>query len=257
MTTLMIQKKFITLAAFSLFCSTSISNAAISVLPGSGTGSATFNSNYPQTVLSSFDASNASKIVFTVSTEFGFNDDPLTSITFGGDSFTPGVNGTNSIQNTTIYYLDATTAGGTFGTGDLVVNGTGRNDYGVSWMFLSGTADGVGPINSSTTQSVNLTTLVDGSFVVASHANNGNSGAAQSPLTALLNADVGSAGGGSGYATVVTAGSGNYSFTGSNSRPATVAAAFEAAIPAAVIPEPSVALLGSLSVLALLRRRRN
>lgn len=243
---------FLPLAIIGASLSTaSISNAAITVLSGSGTGSATFASAYPHTPLSSFDASSASKIVFTVSTEFGFGDDPLSSVTFDGVAFTLAVNGANSIQNASIYYLDATTAGGSFGTGDLVVNGSGDNDYGVSWMFLSGTIDGVGPVNSATSQTVSLTTVADGSFVVASHANNGNSGAAQSPLTALLNADVGSAGGGSGYTTVDTAGSGNYSFTGSTSRPVTVAAAF------APVPEPTAALLGAIGSLLLLRRRRN
>ncbi len=249
----MISKKFIPLAVVSVLCSASISNAAISVLSGSGTGSTTFASAYPHTALASFDASSASKIVFTVSTEFGFSDDPLTSVTFDGVAFTSAVNGSNSIQNTTIYYLDATTAGGSFGTGNLVINGTGDNDYGVSWMFLSGTADGVGATNSATSNSVGLTTTADNSLVVASHANNGSSGAAQSPLTPLLNADVGSAGGGSGYAIVATAGAGTYSITGSTSRPVTVIAEFTAE----PIPEPSVALLGGLGSLLLLRRRRN
>jgi hypothetical protein len=69
----------------------------------------------------------------------------------------------DAIQQTKIYYLDASNplVGGNFGTGDLVVNGTGTSNYGVSWLFLSGTADGVGPTNPSTSVSVNLTTWVN------------------------------------------------------------------------------------------------
>jgi hypothetical protein len=230
------------------------SSAAISLLAG-GSGSyatgATAVAN-PRTVLTSFNASTASKIVLTLSDEDGSGDTVPTGFSFGGVAMTLAVSHNNSIQQTKIYYLDASNplVGGTFGTGDLVVNGTGTNDYGVSWLFLSGTADGVGPTNISTTQSVSLTTVVNGSWVIASTANNNASGTPQSPLTALLNGDVGSAGGGSGYAEIATAGAGTYSFTDGTGRPVTVAAAF------APIPEPSAALLGALGLLALLRRRR-
>lgn len=240
--------------ALAVISATSAANAAITVLSG-GTGSFITSGSYPKTALSSFDASSASKIVFTMSTEVGFGDTAFSSVTFGGNALVPAiaaVNSTNSIQQTSIYYLDASSvSGGSFGTGDLVINGSGSNDFGVSWIFLSGTADGVGPTNSATNSlTVSLTTTLDNSFVVASHASNGSSGTAQSPLTALLDGDVGSAGGGSGYATITTAGSGSYSFAGSTSRPVTVVAAF------APIPEPATALLGSLGALLLLRRRR-
>jgi hypothetical protein len=232
-------------------------NAAISIL-GGGTGSFATGATavpYDHTALSSFDASGASKIVFTLSDERGAGDGVVSGVTFGGDAMTLAISGLNSnLQDARIYYLDASSVGGgSFGTGDLVVTGPGANDMGGSWIFLSGTADGVGPTNSALAQSVGLTTTVDGSFVVASHANNGASGLAGGDLTtALLNADVGSAGGGSGYATIATAGAGTYSFTGSTSRPVTVAAAFEMA----PIPEPTTTALLGLGGLALLRRRR-
>jgi hypothetical protein len=208
----------------------SSANAAIVPLVG---GAGSFASptavDYPVTPLSGFDASGASKIVFTLSDEDGFGDGDVSGVTFGDDAMDLAVSANNSnLQQARVYYLDASSVdGGSFGVGDLVINGEGSNDLGGSWLFLSGTVDGVGPTNSSLTQSVNLTTLVDNSFVVAAHANNGNSGTAQSPLTPLLDGDVGSAGGGSGYATIATAGAGDYSFTGSTARPITVAAAFE------------------------------
>ncbi|MFT5883191.1 MAG: hypothetical protein ACI9FG_001704 [Crocinitomicaceae bacterium] len=232
-------------------------NAAISLL-GGGTGSFATGAtavSYDYTALSSFDASGASKIVFTFSDETGAGDGAISGVTFGGAAMTLAVSGYNSnLQLAQVYYIDASSVGGgAFGTGDIVVTGPGSNDMGGSWLFLSGTADGVGSTNSALAQSVGLTTSVGGSFVVASHANNGASGLAGGDLTtALLNADVGSAGGGSGYATITTAGAGTYSFTGSTSRPVTVAAAFA---PAA-IPEPTTTALLGLGGLALILRRR-
>ncbi|MCH7228908.1 hypothetical protein [Haloferula sp. A504] len=239
------------IAAISL-ASISVASAAISILGGSGSGTfdASSGSSLPATMLSSFDASSASKVVVTISGEDGFGDSLPTGVSFNGDSFTLAVTDTNAIQQTWIYYLDASDAGGTFGTGNLVIDGSGSDDFAASWLFLSGTADGVGATNSAQSQTVSLTTTANDSFVVASHANNGSSGTAQSPLTVLLDGPAGSAGGGSGYATIATAGAGTYEFTGGSSRPVTVAAEFT------VIPEPSIALLGGLGVLGLLRRRR-
>jgi hypothetical protein len=243
-------KFILPLAAIAL--SAPLANAAITLV-GGGTGSFAEASNvdYDYTALSSFNASTASKVVFTLSDEAGSGDDAISGVTFGGVALTLAVEGINGNQQYAgIYYLDASSAGGgAFGTGDLVVTGSGNNDFGGSWIFLSGTADGVGPTNSALAQSVGLTTLVDGSFVVASHANNGNSGTAQSPMTVLLDSDVGSAGGGSGYATIATAGAGSYSFTGSNDRPMTVAVAF------APVPEPSTTALLGLGGFALILRR--
>jgi hypothetical protein len=245
-------KTKIILAFTSTLISAPLANAAISLLSG---GSGAFSEaptavTYPYTALSSFDASTASKVVFTLSDELGSGDTLPTSITFGGVAMTLAVGNNNSIQHARIYYLDASSVGGgTFGTGDLVVTGTGSNDFAGSWLFLAGTADGVGPTNSSLTQSVSLTTVTDGSWVVASHANNGTSGTAQSPLTVLLDGDAGSAGGGSGYAEIATGAAGTYSFTGSTSRPVTMAAAFQA------VPEPSTTALLGLGGLALIMRR--
>ena len=247
----------LTASVAALLMSASASSAAITILPG-GSGSlndAGTTDAYPSTIVSSFDASSASKIAVTISTETGFGDTLQTGVSFGAnsDAFTLATSGFNGIQNAFIYYLDASDAtGGSFGTGDIVINGASgdSNDFAVSWLFLSGTADGIGASNSALNQTVSLTTTAADSFVVAAHANNGNSGLAQSPLTALLNGDAGSAGGGSGYATIASPSTADYSFTGSTSRPVTLAVEFTA------IPEPSAALLGAIGFLVLLRRRR-
>lgn len=241
-------KIFLPLAIAGLSLGTaSVANAAISLVnSGTSTGG-----SLPLTLLSGYDASTSSKIVVTISGEDGFGDSLPTGVSFGSDAFTLAITAENSIQQAWIYYLDASTAGGTFGTEDLVIDGSGTDDFLASYMFLSGTADGVGATNSASSQTISLTTTANDSFVVAAHANNGNSATAQSPLTVLADGDAGSAGGGSGYATVATAGTGSYSFTGGSSRPVTVAAEFT------VVPEPSAALLGAIGSLLLLRRRRN
>ena len=247
----------LTASVAALLMSASASSAAITILPG-GSGSlndAGTTDLYPSTIVSSFDASSASKIAVTISSEVGFGDTAQTGVSFGtnSDAFDLAISANDGITFAYIYYLDASSAtGGSFGTGDIVINGASgdSNDFAVSWLFLSGTADGIGASNSALNQTVSLTTTAADSFVVAAHTNNGSSGAAQSPLTALLNGDAGSAGGGSGYATIASPSTADYSFTGSTSRPVTLAVEFTA------IPEPSAALLGAIGFLVLLRRRR-
>ncbi len=248
-------------AAFSLAAASQLS-ATISIIPG---GSGTFIEaspvTYDYTALSSFDASAASKLVVTVSDELGSGDDAITGITFGGVSLNPIVSATNpgGFQNVYMYYLDASSvSGGVFGTGDLVItgpNGSGEdNDFGGSYFFLNGTADGFAAtaVDDNAT-SVSLTTTAANSWVIAAYADNSGNATADAPMTQVLGGlDVGSAGGASGYQEIATIGTNNFSFShvGGLSRPVTIAAEFTA------IPEPSTALLGALGGLCLLHRRR-
>jgi len=184
--------------------------------------------------LPGFDPNGTDKLVVTASAEkfgAGGGSGIITGMTYNGSSLSEAVQHNNSIQRTGIFYLDSP---GT--AGDLVVNFDGRhNGVGVSLLALSGTASGVAVTNSNTGQSTSLTTSMDDTFVVASHANNGNGATAQSPMTPLFDGPVGSAGGGSGYASVASAGPVTLSFSGSTTRPVTVAAGFD---PSAVGPPP-------------------
>ena len=209
----------------------------------------------PLTALSSYDASTASKLVVTISNEDGFGDSPPTGVSFGGTDFDLAVFDTNSIQQVSIYYLDASAVGGTFGTGDLVIQGSGSDDFAGAFLALSGTADGLADWNSSQAASVTIDTTVDGSIVIAAIANNNAGATAQSPLTSVLDSDAGSAGGGAGYAITDPAVSGGtYSFTGSSSRPVTAAVVFE---PASVeVPEPASLATGLFGLTLIAARRR-
>jgi ketosteroid isomerase-like protein len=209
---------------------------------------------YPSTLLSGYDASAASKLVVTVSDEFGFGDSLISGVEFGGVAFEldSDATGANSIQQVYIFYLDATDVGGTFGTGDLVVTGSGSNDFAASFLALSGTADDFSDANVATSQSVTVDVASDGSFVVAAHANNNSGATAQSPLTPLLNGPAGSAGGGSGYAVVDEGLSQTFSFTGGSSRPVTTAMVFEPF----VVPEPASLATGLFGMTLIIARRR-
>ena len=198
--------------------------------------------------LPGFDPSGSNKLIVTTSGEkpghYG-GQGYVTSMTYNGASLTEAVQDNNSIQVTSVFYLDGPGA-----AGDLVVNiDSGLNGIGVSLLAVSGTAPGVAMTNSNTGQSTTLTTVLADTFVVASHANNGSGATAQSPLTPLLDADVGSAGGGSGYAYIASPGLVTLSFTGSTNRPVTAAAGF--APQPVVIPEPMTMLAVGLSVAGL------
>ncbi len=198
------------------------------------------------TDLSGFDPSGSDKLVVTISGERGgaVSNPIITSVTYGGVAMTEAIQAIDPLdsQRTGIFFLDNPTA-----AGDLFIDVSSRlNGVGVSLLALSGTEPGVALTNGSDGQSTSLTTLVDDTFLVASHVNNGNGATAQPPLTPLLNDAVGSAGGGSGFQNVPTAGLVTPTFTDNTIRPVTVAAAFE---PAGVIPEPgSVAIWSGLGL---------
>jgi len=183
--------------------------------------------------LPGFDPSGSNKLIVTTSGEkpghYG-GQGYVTSMTYNGASLTEAVQDNNSIQVTSVFYLDGPGA-----AGDLVVNiDSGLNGIGVSLLAVSGTAPGVAMTNSNTGQSTTLTTVLADTFVVASHANNGSGATAQSPLTPAYIASPG----------LVT-----LSFTGSTNRPVTAAAGF--APQPVVIPEPMTMLAVGLSVAGL------
>ncbi len=184
------------------------------------------SASYPIAVVTNFNPGSATKLVATVSTEDGFGDTLHDGITYDSVDMTLAITANNDIQNTWIYYLDASDMpGGTFPVGELVINGSGDNDLGGSLIALAGADAGVAATNAATAASVTLTTEVDGACVVAAHANNDSGATAQPPLTPLLDAEVGSCGGGSGFAIIESAGLVTNNFL-STSRPVTVAAAF-------------------------------
>ena len=170
--------------------------------------------------LDGFDPGGAEKLILAFASE---NAASVTSITYGGVSMSPAVVANNGIQLTGIYYLDNPPA-----TGGLVVQFGGSNVNGVggSLIAVSDVETGFAAVNSSTTQTVSLTTTASGSLVVASHANNGGNGSAQADLTALLDGPVGSAGGGTGCQIVESASAVTPNFTGSTSRPVSAAVEF-------------------------------
>jgi len=174
--------------------------------------------------LSGFDPVGAGKLVVTLSAEGSGGTRTVSSVTYAGDALSEAIqqNYSTGSQTTAIYYLDHPAS-----VGDLVVTFSGKtNGIGVSLIALSNVATGVSVVNGSDGLSVALTTTEADSFVVAAHANNGSGATAQSPLTALFDGPVGSAGGGSGYHLFASTGLVKPTFTGSTARPVTVAAAF-------------------------------
>jgi len=164
------------------------------------------------------------------------------------------------------YYLNNPSTGGAF---DLTVDysSVGANNgqaFGIVSLNASNLIIPVTPVADISspgsaalaTLDVDLNVPFDDSFILAAlNTNGGAAGAlADSPLVTLFQGDQGSLGGAAGYLAGVAAGNQTYSLTatgqgvGDSKRAAAVA--FN------VIPEPSVALLGCLGALALMRRRR-
>lgn len=184
------------------------------------------------------------------------------TVTYGGVSMNLA---TGNLTNSAIWYLDLTTSGIT-GTNVVVDMSayTTRNGFAAGWVTLEGNL-GVGQSialhsknnSSASSPTVSLTTTVE-TFNVVNFNGNNTSGTITvgSPLTQIYqDTNIGSARSAAAYEAAVAAGTSDYEWTlTTGSLPADYrridAAAFT------VVPEPSAALLGSLGLLALLRRRR-
>jgi ferric-dicitrate binding protein FerR (iron transport regulator) len=185
-------------------------------------GSYTFSSGIE---LSGFDPSESDKLVATLSHE----NSEIVEVTYGGVRMSLGAHSSKSgMRQTAIYYLDSPGS-----SGDLVVVFTGREPNGVggSLLALSNTAIGKPAVVArSSARSVLLTTKVENSFVVASHVSNDQAEdaalMAQTPLTPLFGAPVGSSTGGSGYMRVESSGVVKLIFSGRGPEPITLGVAF-------------------------------
>ena len=185
--------------------------------------------------VSGVDASGTDKLVVTVSSEAVSGTKSITGITYANISLNEAIqqNYSGGSQTTGIYYLDKPET-----AGNLVVNFSGNmNGIGISMLALSGTAPGVAVTSGDDGLTTSHTTTENGTFVVASHCNDGSGATAVTPLVPLFDGPVGSAGGGSGYQTVASAGLVIPSMTGSNMRPVTVAAGFKPAFDVPIVSD--------------------
>lgn len=238
-----------------LALSAASANGAVMVLDF-GTNINNDDSAITDTELGNLVFTGASKLVVTVGVKgSGLSpDNQAGNVTYNNEPmlFVTGSAGTGSSAYgwVGIYYLDNP---GSVGVGDLVVQDPGYS-LGVSALVLSGTAAGFGDTASSkSATTVSVTTTSADSLVLAGYSDGSSSAVAASPLTGLVFADGGTFGSGNhaaGYQLVGAASTITPTFTTSGARPSTVAAEFTA------VPEPSVALLGALGALALIRRRR-
>lgn len=211
----------------------------------------------------SFDANAGTKLIVTVTGEArGNNGNPassVSSITFGGVALTSAISHADSgstIQLGALYYLDNP------GTGalDLVVTWDGdTNGAAISALSVTDAATGAPEVTAvSQSTSVGITSLSSNALLVAATVTNAGGGAiaptADAPLIQTVSGDSGSSLSSAGYQILGAAGAQTPSFSGgrvdASGRPIAFAATF------AEVPEPSTALLGSLGVIALLRRRR-
>jgi hypothetical protein len=186
------------------------------------------------------------------------------AMSYASFAFTPVIDHVGAQPSIWLLNLSGTTY--TSGTATLTLdltNVTTANGYGLGIVSVA-TNDALLPNlavhatnktssskDSTAGLTVALTTTLE-SFVIAGHRSNVTSGTitANSPMTQIYGAPIGSSVGAAGYRASVPAGTTSFSFTSGNDARNSSAAAF---VP---VPEPSSALLGSLGLLALLRRRR-
>lgn len=200
--------------------------------------------------LGDFDASGSDKLVLTYGGEnltSGFDE-----VSYGGVALTRIVFAEPGGQDVSIWYLDNP------GSGNLVVDLTAGNGIGLSVMALSGTADGFGAtaVNGAGS-STSITTTSDGSFVVtAGERNNNTSLVVSAPnFVQVYSGDAGSSSHGSAYLDEIA--NGGTLNSGTLLNPSFTSAEGVLAVEFTAIPEPSVALLGGIGALMLLRRRRS
>ena len=246
--------KKISILTLSLALSMGLANAAI-VLQDD----AVFANNGKDTLtdaeIGGLDVTSGDKLVVTIGLE-GDDSGPDSTVTYNGQNMTLAVENTPTSWAGWVgmYYLDDIS---TVGAGTLDFTNGGYS-AGVSFMVLSGTAAGVGNVNSADATTLNLNVSAN-SFMVAAFGDTADADVTvDSPLQTLLDIDTenvdindGSASYGTGYQSISSAGTATPSFTSSTSRPNMVAAEFTA------VPEPStILLLGALGSLVFLRRRR-
>jgi hypothetical protein len=169
--------------------------------------------------LAGFDPSGSAKLVLITSLRPNFGSArTFGSVTYGGVEMTKVIEqkSDGDFLTTGIFYLDNPGP-----LAPIVVNASGNlyDGMGLCLLALSGTKEGVGSSNSSTSTTTSVTTDLNKSFVVAG---SGDQGAALAPLTPLYDqATVGV-----GYQLVSAPTTVNPSFTDSGSYRVTVAAVF-------------------------------
>jgi len=172
----------------------------------------------------SYDATGVDKLVVAIGTEWGFNNQKVTSVgvTFNGVALTQAVQdnyappGSAPYSNdggyAGIFYLDDPFQGAANFSLTTTTTGGGPNGGHVSIIGLSGTADGVGNTGANWTSqgsagnvSTSVTTSFNNSLVIAAAENSGSNNGAGTPnavgtLTLSNNGQWGSSGGWAGVA---------------------------------------------------------
>ena len=194
---------------------------------------------------------NSDMLVVSVSTEASSE---AWSVSYGGVTMNLATQSALG-SGTSVFYLANPSA-----TGSIAINFTAKttvNGIGLGIASLNGQGEEIAfdnGVSANSTTTINLTTNFNDSFVIFAGDANTTSGSVSlsSPLTTIFAgpSDIGSNQAAAGYENEVAAGSNDYTWIPGGSARGISAAAFYA------VPEPSAALLGSLGLLALLRRRR-
>ena len=229
-------------------------------IPGALSGSAI---GYEIDVTSDFSAAGHGKLVMVLS---GKNEDqggesdfagaPVTSITYDGVALNQATfhdGGGSTRVSVGIYYLDNVASDGIL---RIEFSDANQTEFGFGLYALDGLKAGVQDVQEGTSDAaatVSLTTA-DG-FLVQEAARNNQSLTGGGGYTTLYSYSVQSYRGLSQYQVVNGTGPGSYfaPINNTGSFKYIAGAAFEGAD---VIPEPSVALLGALGTVLLIRRKR-
>ena len=187
-------------------------NVTTKNLSDTGTPGSYAFENVPYTIQFNAGAS-ADKLIVSYSSEGGAAN---ATITYNGDSLTR-IADTKGDRHGGIWYLDSPYTGGNAALViDLTVNGT-VNGLGYGVVSISGSYPGVATAAYQAGNTVTITPTAAGSFVVAGFGANGTgSGDPGAPLSKLYSGNIGSAYGGAGYETNVSASSQTYTFAGAS-----------------------------------------